>query len=211
MPTPVPAPPAPRPAAAQPPLQVLVAGADKDNYRLDSVEGTTADITPLGISGSFTAADKVYDGTAAAIINGRSLDGAISGDDVHLSGGSATAGGAGVLDRAARSGRGLQRGRGGGTGRLRSGPPDARVGLAAHAPVAARRPPANPLGYEFSSYIQTFMPSSFPLSTVYLKRSNHSSERYSVTSPGLGCTNTWLLPASLKSFMYLSISSFVIL
>src|SRR5205814_6324148 len=41
-------------------------GADKDNYTLDSVSTTAANITPLGITGSFTAQNKVYDGTTAA-------------------------------------------------------------------------------------------------------------------------------------------------
>jgi hypothetical protein len=68
----------------------ILAGADKDNYRLDSVEATTAEISPLGITGSFTAADKTYDGTADATITASSLSGAIAGDDVHLSGGSAS-------------------------------------------------------------------------------------------------------------------------
>ena len=67
-----------------------LAGADKDNYSLGSVSGTTASITPKSIAGSFTAADKIYDGTVAATIGSRSLSGAISGDDVSLSGGTAT-------------------------------------------------------------------------------------------------------------------------
>ena len=42
------------------------------------------------VSGSFTAANKVYDGTTAATIIARNLAGVIGGDDVHLTGGSAS-------------------------------------------------------------------------------------------------------------------------
>jgi YDG domain len=65
-------------------------GDAKGNYTLASVAGTKADITAKSITGSFTAADKLYDGTAVATISGRSLDGKIAGDDVTLVGGTAT-------------------------------------------------------------------------------------------------------------------------
>ena len=42
------------------------------------------------ITGSFTAANKVWDGNTTATITGRSLTGTISGDDVSLVGGTAT-------------------------------------------------------------------------------------------------------------------------
>ena len=58
-----------------------LSGADADNYVLESVDTTTADITQLGITGSFTAATKVYDGTTAATVTDRSLIGVVSGDD----------------------------------------------------------------------------------------------------------------------------------
>ena len=67
-----------------------LAGDDKGNYTLESVAGTTAKITPKSITGSFTAADKLYDGTVAATITGRSLTGVVGNDDVSLSGGTAT-------------------------------------------------------------------------------------------------------------------------
>jgi hypothetical protein len=57
---------------------------------LTSVGTTTANITALGISGTFTAANKVYDGTVSATVNTRSLVGAIGGDAVSLTGGTAT-------------------------------------------------------------------------------------------------------------------------
>jgi trimeric autotransporter adhesin len=67
-----------------------LAGDDKGNYTLESVAGTKADITAKPITGSFTAADKVYDGTVAATITDRSLSGQVAGDDVTLVGGTAT-------------------------------------------------------------------------------------------------------------------------
>jgi len=67
-----------------------LAGADGSNYELGTVSAEDADITPLGVTGSFTAADKEYDGSAAAEITGRSLTGTIPGDDVALTGGSAS-------------------------------------------------------------------------------------------------------------------------
>ena len=70
-----------------------LSGTDASNYSLKAGPWTaTADITPKSITGSFTAANKVYDGTAAATISGRALQGAIGGDAVGLSGGSATFG-----------------------------------------------------------------------------------------------------------------------
>jgi hypothetical protein len=47
-------------------------------------------ITPLTVTGSFTASNKIYDGNALAMITGRSLTGQVSGDDVSVSGGTAT-------------------------------------------------------------------------------------------------------------------------
>jgi hypothetical protein len=65
-------------------------GVDKDNYVLDSVATTTADITALHLTGSFTADNKVYDGNASATVLTRNVVGAIVGEDVSLSGGTAT-------------------------------------------------------------------------------------------------------------------------
>lgn len=71
-----------------------LAGTDAGNYVLDSVATTTASITAKPLTGSFTAADKQYDGTTAATIVTRSLTGVvvIAGvpDDVSLVGGTAT-------------------------------------------------------------------------------------------------------------------------
>src|SRR5205814_6858933 len=65
-------------------------GTDSGNYSLTSVADAHANITPLGISGSFDSADKVYDGTTAAAASNRQLSGVLGSDDVHLSGGTAT-------------------------------------------------------------------------------------------------------------------------
>ena len=67
-----------------------LSGADAGNYALDSVATTTANITVLHITGTFTAANKVYDGTTTATVLTRSLVGTISGDLVSLTGGTAT-------------------------------------------------------------------------------------------------------------------------
>jgi hypothetical protein len=65
-------------------------GGDAGNYSLNSVATTTANITQLGITGLFTAADKVWDGTTSATITGRSLNGVLGNDDVQIGGGTAT-------------------------------------------------------------------------------------------------------------------------
>jgi hypothetical protein len=76
---------------------LVLAGADKDNYTLAPGPWTAnADITPRSVTGSFTAADKVLDGTVDATITGRSLTGTIAADSVELSGGTATFADAGV-------------------------------------------------------------------------------------------------------------------
>jgi hypothetical protein len=54
------------------------------NY--NDVSGTAnINIAQKHITGSFTAADKVYNGSDAATVNGTDLDGAVVGDDVSLS------------------------------------------------------------------------------------------------------------------------------
>src|SRR5205807_1048534 len=65
-------------------------GAAAANYSLTSVATTTADITALHITGTFTAASKIYDGNTSAMVITRSLIGALGGDTVALSGGTAT-------------------------------------------------------------------------------------------------------------------------
>jgi len=73
---------------------LTLAGLDAGNYTANTTATTTANVTPaslgLSLTAGITAADKVYDGTTAATITGRSLLGVIGGDDVSLIGGTAT-------------------------------------------------------------------------------------------------------------------------
>src|SRR5207249_4600281 len=68
----------------------VLAGADAANYAITTVGTATADITAKSVTGSFTAADKGYDGTTAATVTGRNLTGVVGNDQVSLSGGTAT-------------------------------------------------------------------------------------------------------------------------
>ncbi|HEX2289663.1 MAG TPA: YDG domain-containing protein, partial [Pseudonocardiaceae bacterium] len=71
--------------------RAALSGADAGNYML--AQGpwtTTADITAKELTGSFTAANKSYDGNTSATIATRSVGGEVSGDDVSLVGGTAT-------------------------------------------------------------------------------------------------------------------------
>ena len=68
-----------------------LAGADVANYTLVATTATTtADITPLAVSGSVTVTNKVYDGTTNATIVSRSLSGSLGGDTVTLENGTAS-------------------------------------------------------------------------------------------------------------------------
>jgi hypothetical protein len=69
---------------------ISIAGVDASNYTFNTATTTTANITPLAITGSITANNKVYDGTTAATIATRTLSGHISGDNVSYDGGTAT-------------------------------------------------------------------------------------------------------------------------
>src|SRR5205823_5084102 len=70
-------------------IGVILSGNDAGNYTVAQPTGLTANITALHITGSFTASNKTYDGTTAATVLTRSLVGAISGDAVSLTGGTA--------------------------------------------------------------------------------------------------------------------------
>jgi len=67
-----------------------LAGTDAGNYTLTSVATTTANITPLGITGTFASSNKTFDGNTRAAASDRALVGVISPDAVTLSGGTAT-------------------------------------------------------------------------------------------------------------------------
>jgi hypothetical protein len=67
-----------------------LAGDDAGNYALVSSTLTAkANITAKALTGSFTATNKVYDGTRDASITGRSVDGVLDDEQVSLSGGTA--------------------------------------------------------------------------------------------------------------------------
>src|SRR6185369_12697657 len=69
---------------------ITVSGADAANYSANSTAGTTADITAASVTVIVTADNKIYDGTSAATISTRSLNGVLGTDDVSLSGGTAS-------------------------------------------------------------------------------------------------------------------------
>ena len=68
---------------------VVLTGADSGNYSVTQPAGLTADISPLDITGAFTAENKVYDGNTDATVATRSLVGTLTGDVVTLDGGAA--------------------------------------------------------------------------------------------------------------------------
>src|SRR5688572_12259946 len=68
-----------------------LAGTKANNYILTSSTATTlADITALLLTGTVTIDNKVYDGTASATINDRTLAGVIGNEKVTYTGGTAT-------------------------------------------------------------------------------------------------------------------------
>jgi hypothetical protein len=64
-------------------------GAENTNYSLALQAPVAAAIAPLGITGSITAAKKVYDGNNSATITGRTLTGVLGADVVSYTGGTA--------------------------------------------------------------------------------------------------------------------------
>ena len=76
-------------------------GALASDYSLSNTsETTTANITPLAITGSITASNKTYDGGTSAAIATKSLTGVLPGDvgNVSLTGGTANFAGANVAN-----------------------------------------------------------------------------------------------------------------
>ena len=70
-----------------------LSGTTAGNYQLSSTSTTaSANITALGITGNFTAQNKVYDGNNTAGVLTRTLNGVLAGDvgNVSLTGGTAT-------------------------------------------------------------------------------------------------------------------------
>ncbi len=67
-------------------------GAQAGNYSVNPTASAPAKITPKGLTGSFTVADKVWDGNRNATITGSQLhSGVVSGEDVTLDGSAASA------------------------------------------------------------------------------------------------------------------------
>ena len=76
-------------------LQVSMAGTGKQLSASASGIPTSAlsssfNVNQATVTGSITANNKIYDGTTAATIATRALSGALAGDDVSLSGGTAS-------------------------------------------------------------------------------------------------------------------------
>lgn len=64
--------------------------APNANYSLPAQPSLTADITAKELTGSFTAINKAFDNTTAATVASRAVGGAIDGDTVNHTGGTAT-------------------------------------------------------------------------------------------------------------------------
>ncbi len=77
---------------------ITIQGTDAGNYSYNGTATGNADITPLGITGSFTAGNKVYNGNTTATVLTQSLTDVLAGDElnVSLTGGSAEFAGANV-------------------------------------------------------------------------------------------------------------------
>jgi trimeric autotransporter adhesin len=65
---------------------IVASGADANNYTYNTTATTTADITPLAITVSIAAANKIYDGNSAAVITAFNDSGVLAGDTVTFSG-----------------------------------------------------------------------------------------------------------------------------
>ena len=60
---------------------ITASGADAGNYTWNATASTTANVTPLAISGSILADDRVYDRTTGVMTHG-TLSGVLTGDDL---------------------------------------------------------------------------------------------------------------------------------
>jgi hypothetical protein len=75
---------------------LTLAGTDAGDYSISGTAVSTANIAALAITPVVTVSDKTYDGTTAASIVDETLTGAVPGDNVILTGGTATFSSAGV-------------------------------------------------------------------------------------------------------------------
>ena len=69
-------------------FSVTFTPTDTANYNAVYLE-VSVTVNPKGLTGSFVAANKTYDGTTSATVNSRSLDGVVEPDVVSLTGGTA--------------------------------------------------------------------------------------------------------------------------
>ena len=76
-------------AGKQVTANVSISGSNLSNYTYNTTASTTASIKPLSITGSFIVDNKVYDGTATAVVLSESLNGVLGGDAVTLTVGTA--------------------------------------------------------------------------------------------------------------------------
>ncbi|NVJ54328.1 MAG: hypothetical protein HWD90_11560, partial [Campylobacteraceae bacterium] len=63
---------------------ISLSGADASNYSISTTNSATADITKKGLTTTYTAENKVYDGNTNAVVTG-TLDGVVSGEIVTVS------------------------------------------------------------------------------------------------------------------------------
>jgi filamentous hemagglutinin family protein len=64
---------------------LALTGADKDNYQLAGTAGLTVNITPRGLTATYTGIDRVYDATVAASVSATSAD-ILAFDSLSISG-----------------------------------------------------------------------------------------------------------------------------
>jgi len=65
---------------------LALAGADGANYTLPQPIPIYADITPLGVTATFTAENRTYDGTVITNMTGYDITGVLGGDELTLTG-----------------------------------------------------------------------------------------------------------------------------
>src|SRR5215207_2603488 len=69
---------------------LAIDAAKPQNYEFEAGDAGSLTIDPKPLTGSFTAADKTYDGDSSATVTSRSLSEVVGSDDVSLTGGTAT-------------------------------------------------------------------------------------------------------------------------
>ncbi len=73
------------------PTGYALSGTDAANYSIEQPSGLTADITPVSVTiTDVTAANKVYDASVTATLNGGTVNGVINGDAVTITAGTGT-------------------------------------------------------------------------------------------------------------------------